>query len=65
MAPRIATEQAVFRAADELVKEGKMTDVTEDGIILEEAVGKNRNKQLINHTFLFNNIKTTRIQTVF
>ncbi|HTQ63571.1 MAG TPA: hypothetical protein VMI12_02185 [Puia sp.] len=50
---------------DGIKKEGRLIEVSEDGIILEEAVGKNRNKQLINHTFLFNNIKTTRIQTVF
>jgi len=50
---------------DGIKKEGRLVEVSEDGIILEEAVGKNRNKQLINHTFLFNNIKTTRIQTVF
>ena len=50
---------------DGMKKEGRLIEVSEDGIILEEAVGKNRNRQLINHTFLFNNIKTTRIQTVF
>jgi ribosome maturation factor RimP len=50
---------------DGIKKEGRLIEVSEDGIILEEAVGKNRNRQLINHTFLFNNIKTTRIQTVF
>jgi ribosome maturation factor RimP len=46
-------------------KEGSLREVSEDGIIVEEVTGKNRNRQLINHTFLFNNIKTTRIQAVF
>lgn len=46
-------------------KEGNLQDVSEDGIIVEEATGKNRKRQLTNHTYLFNNIKTTRIQAVF
>jgi len=46
-------------------KEGKMIDVTEDGIILEETKGKNKKKEIINHAILFSNIKTTTIQIVF
>lgn len=54
-------------------KEGRLTEVSEDGIIVEEAKGKNpsrpgrdgKQKELINHTILFNNIKTTKIQVVF
>ncbi|MBS1934770.1 MAG: ribosome maturation factor [Bacteroidetes bacterium] len=46
-------------------KEGRMTDVTEDGIILEEIKGKNKKKEIINHAILFSNIKTTTIQIVF
>ncbi|HTS44286.1 MAG TPA: ribosome assembly cofactor RimP [Puia sp.] len=46
-------------------KEGKLMEVSEDGIILEEAKGKNKNRQLINQTFLFTNIKTTKVQAVF
>ena len=46
-------------------KAGKMTEVTEDGIVLEESRGKNKKKELINHAILFNNIKTTTIQIVF
>lgn len=45
--------------------EGKMTDVTEDGIIVEETKGKNKKKELINHSILFNNIKSTKLQVVF
>jgi ribosome maturation factor RimP len=56
-------------------KEGRLAEVGEDGIIVEEAKGKNphrfgesgsgKQKELINHTILFNNIKTTKIQVVF
>ena len=46
-------------------REGKLVDVSEDGIIVEETTGKNKNRQLINQTFLFNNIKTTKVQVVF
>ena len=46
-------------------KEGRLLEVTEDGIIVEETRGKNKKKEIINHTFLFDNIKTTKIQVVF
>ena len=46
-------------------KEGRLMEVGEDGIIIEETKGKNRKKEVINHTFLFDNIKTTKIQVVF
>jgi ribosome maturation factor RimP len=53
-------------------KEGRLVDVAEDGIIVEEKAGKKsvhgkvvRDLGLINHTFLFNNIKSTKIQVVF
>jgi ribosome maturation factor RimP len=45
--------------------EGKMTEVTEDGIIVEETRGKNKKKEVINHSILFNNIKSTKLQVVF
>jgi ribosome maturation factor RimP len=45
--------------------EGRLLDVAEDGIIVEETRGKNKKKEVINHTFLFDNIKTTKIQVVF
>jgi ribosome maturation factor RimP len=48
-----------------LLKEGKLTEVTEDGIMVEETKGKNKKKEVINHTFLFDHIKTTKIQAVF
>src|SRR6201996_4800673 len=46
-------------------KEGRLLEVSEDGIIVEETRGKNKKKEIINHTFLFDNIKTTKIQVVF
>ena len=45
--------------------EGRLLDVGEDGIIVEETKGRNKKKEVINHTFLFDNIKTTKIQVVF
>lgn len=44
---------------------GKMIDVQEDAITVEETKGKNKKKEVINHVFLFDNIKSTKIQTVF
>ena len=46
-------------------KEGRLLEVAEDGIIVEETRGKNKKKEVINHAFLFDNIKTTKIQVVF
>jgi ribosome maturation factor RimP len=45
--------------------DGRLLEVGEDGIIVEETKGKNKKKEVINHTFLFENIKTTKIQVVF
>lgn len=44
-------------------KEGKLVAVDEQGIVVEERAGKK--KEVITHTFLFENIKTTKIQVVF
>jgi ribosome maturation factor RimP len=46
-------------------KEGRLLEVSEDGIIVEETKGRNKKKEVISHTFLFENIKTTKIQVVF
>ncbi|RTL57487.1 MAG: ribosome assembly cofactor RimP [Sphingobacteriales bacterium] len=57
-------------------KEGKLIEVTEDGFIVEETKnrlagknkndqGKNKKKEVVNHAFLFDHIKTTKIQAVF
>jgi ribosome maturation factor RimP len=45
--------------------EGKMTAVSEEGITVEETRGKNKKKEVITHNFLFNNIKSTKLQVVF
>jgi ribosome maturation factor RimP len=50
---------------DGLKIEGRLMEVSEDGVIVEETKGKNKKKEVINHTFLFENIKTTKIQVVF
>jgi len=46
-------------------KEGRLVEVSEDGIIVEETKGKNKKKEVISHAFLYDNIKTTKIQVVF
>lgn len=43
--------------------EGKLVNVTENDISLEEYKGKK--KEVISHTLLFDNIKSTKIQVVF
>lgn len=50
---------------DEIKVEGKLTAIAEDGIVVEETKGKNKKKEVISHTILFDNIKTTKIQVVF
>jgi ribosome maturation factor RimP len=53
-------------------REGRLTEVNEEGIILEESSGKPSpgkaatGKQKLNYfTYLFTNIKTTKVQVVF
>ncbi|HEV3250424.1 MAG TPA: ribosome maturation factor [Puia sp.] len=50
---------------DGLKLEGRLMEVSEDGIIVEETKGKKKKKEMIRHSLLFNNIKTTKIQIVF
>lgn len=45
--------------------EGKLLEVTEGHIIVEEEKGKNKKKEIINHTLLLDQIKQTKIQIVF
>ncbi len=45
--------------------EGILKEVNEEGIVVEETKGKNKKKELIEHTFLFESIKSTKIQIVF
>lgn len=45
--------------------EGKMVAVNENEIVVEEIKGKNKKKEVLQHTFPFNNIKSTKIQSLF
>jgi len=46
-------------------KEGKLVEVTGDGIILEETRGIKKKTEVVMHSLLFDNIKSTKIQVVF
>ncbi len=53
-------------------KEGKLKEVNEEGIVLEESSGKvssgkavSKKQELSDHNYLFNNIKSTKVQVVF
>ncbi|ULQ52216.1 ribosome maturation factor [Flavihumibacter fluvii] len=50
---------------DGTILTGLLQEVTEDGIVLEETKGKNKKKEVIAHSLLFDNIKQTKIQVVF
>jgi ribosome maturation factor RimP len=50
---------------DGVKTEGKLVSVTETEIIVEEEKGKNKKKEVVQHTILFDNIKTTTIQIKF
>jgi ribosome maturation factor RimP len=45
--------------------EGKMIEVFDGHIIVEETRGKNKKQEIIQHNFSFDNIKSTKIQIVF
>lgn len=44
---------------------GKMIDVQEESILVEETRGKNKKQEVIQHHLLFENIKSTKIQAAF
>ena len=57
---------------DGTLKEGRLLDVHDDGLVLEETKAKkmpgrqvDKKATLVSHVLLFNNIKTTKIQVVF
>jgi ribosome maturation factor RimP len=50
---------------DGVKKEGKLVSVTQEEIILEEERGKNKKKEIVQHTIPFSEIKTTKIQIKF
>lgn len=45
--------------------EGVMTGVEDTAIVVEETRGKNKKKEVITHQFLFDAIKSTKIQIKF
>ena len=46
-------------------KDGKLVEVSEDGIIIEESRGNKKKKEVELRSLLFDNIKSTKIQVVF
>lgn len=50
---------------DGVKKEGKLVSVTQEEIVLEEERGKNKKKEIVQHTIPFSEIKTTKIQIKF
>lgn len=46
-------------------REGKLISASEDEIVIEEEKGKGKNKVLIQHTILKEEIKATRVQVKF
>jgi ribosome maturation factor RimP len=50
---------------DATKKEGKLLEVSAEGIIIETEEGKNKKKVIKQETLLFTDIKTTKIQVKF
>ena len=50
---------------DGIKKEGKLLSVSENEIVLEEQKGQGKKKELITHTIIKDEIKTTKIQIKF
>ncbi len=50
---------------DGTLTEGKMTAADDKEIVVEETKGKNKKKEVVEHHFPFENIKSTKIQIVF
>jgi ribosome maturation factor RimP len=44
---------------------GVMKEVEQMGIVVTEEKGKNKKKELVDHTIPYDHIKTTRVQVVF
>jgi ribosome maturation factor RimP len=64
--------QVEITTLDGIIKMGKLLSVNEKELILEEMLGKDqfgrpngKKKELVQHHFFFDNIKTTKIQIVF
>ena len=50
---------------DEYKKEGKLIAVGDDNISIEETTGKGKQKSIITHSILFNQIKHTKVLVTF
>jgi len=46
-------------------KEGKLINVTDESIVVEEEKGKGKKREIVQHTISFENIKSTKIQIKF
>jgi ribosome maturation factor RimP len=46
-------------------KEGRLLEVNEEGVVVEETKGKGKKQELIKHEIPFSTIKTTKIQIKF
>ena len=45
--------------------EGKLLEANETDLVVEETKGKNKKKEILQHQFLLNDIKSTKLQIVF
>lgn len=50
---------------DAVKKEGKLVEVTEQGIIIESETGKGKKKEVVKEEIFFSDIKSTKIQIKF
>ena len=50
---------------DSSKKEGKLLEVTEEGILIETETGKGKKKEVKQERVLFNDIKSTKVQVKF
>jgi ribosome maturation factor RimP len=50
---------------DGIKKEGKLIEAGDNEIVIEEERGTKKNKEIVQHTILYDNIKTTKIQIKF
>ena len=48
-----------------LKKEGKLINVAENEIVIEEEIGKGKKKEVVQHIILKEEIKTTKVQVKF
>ena len=50
---------------DGIKKEGKLIEADDNEIAIEEERGNKKNKEIVQHTILYDDIKTTKIQIKF